>query len=40
MSMQKIKLKRAYQVPSNDDGLRILVERLWPRGLPKTDAEI
>ncbi len=40
MSLLKIKLKRAYEVPSNDDGLRILVERLWPRGLRKTDAEI
>ncbi len=40
MSLLKIKLKRAYEVPSNDDGLRILVERLWPRGLPKTVAEI
>ncbi len=40
MSIQKIKLKRVYEVPSNDDGLRILVERLWPRGLSKTDAEI
>ncbi len=40
MSMRKIKLKRVYEAPSNDDGLRILVERLWPRGLLKTDAEI
>ena len=40
MSLLKIRLKRAYEVPSNDDGLRILVERLWPRGLRKTDAEI
>ncbi len=40
MSMRKIKLKRVYEVPSNDDGLRILVERLWPRGLSKTDAAI
>ncbi len=40
MSIRKIKLKRAYEVPSNDDGLRILVERLWPRGLSKTAAEI
>jgi uncharacterized protein YeaO (DUF488 family) len=30
-----IRLKRAYDPPSPDDGLRILVERLWPRGLSK-----
>ena len=40
MSMRKITLKRAYEVPADDDGLRILVERLWPRGLSKTDAAI
>ncbi len=35
-----IKLKRAYEKPSRDDGLRILVERLWPRGLTKERAAI
>ena len=30
-----IRLKRAYTEPSSDDGYRILVERLWPRGLTK-----
>jgi uncharacterized protein YeaO (DUF488 family) len=30
-----IKLKRAYEKPSRDDAARILVERLWPRGLTK-----
>jgi uncharacterized protein YeaO (DUF488 family) len=35
-----INLKRAYQVPSKDDGLRILVERLWPRGVSKQNAKI
>ena len=40
MPSLQIKLKRAYEVLSNDDGLRILVERLWPRGLTKADAEI
>ena len=30
-----IRLKRAYTDPSPDDGYRILVERLWPRGLTK-----
>jgi uncharacterized protein YeaO (DUF488 family) len=36
----KIQIKRVYDPPSNDDGLRILVDRLWPRGLKKADARI
>jgi uncharacterized protein YeaO (DUF488 family) len=35
-----IKLKRAYNKPAKDDGERILVERLWPRGLTKTQAKV
>jgi uncharacterized protein YeaO (DUF488 family) len=35
-----IRLKRAYEPPSQEDGLRILVERLWPRGLSKQEAAI
>lgn len=35
-----VKLKRAYERPAEDDGVRILVDRLWPRGLKKTDAAI
>ena len=35
-----IKLKRAYEAASEDDGLRILVERLWPRGVSKKEAKI
>jgi len=35
-----IKLKRAYETPSKSDGLRVLVERLWPRGLTKEAAKI
>lgn len=35
-----IALKRAYEAPSRSDGCRILVERLWPRGLSKADAKI
>jgi uncharacterized protein YeaO (DUF488 family) len=33
-------LKRAYESPSPEDGFRILVERLWPRGLKKADAAL
>ena len=36
----KIRLKRAYEPLSDDDGTRILVERLWPRGLTKEKAAI
>ena len=35
-----ISLKRAYDAPSPSDGCRILVERLWPRGLSKQNAKI
>ena len=35
-----IKLKRAYEKPSKSDGERILVERLWPRGVKKEQAGI
>lgn len=40
MAPHQIKLKRAYEAPSSDDGPRILVERLWPRGLSKAEASI
>jgi uncharacterized protein YeaO (DUF488 family) len=30
-----IRLKRAYDAPSPDDGVRFLVDRLWPRGVTK-----
>jgi uncharacterized protein YeaO (DUF488 family) len=35
-----IRIKRAYEARTPDDRLRILVERLWPRGLRKDDAHI
>lgn len=35
-----INLKRAYESAAKDDGLRILVERLWPRGVSKQKAQI
>lgn len=38
--MSRIRLKRAYETPSADDGLRVLVERLWPRGLSKERAAV
>ena len=35
-----IKIKRVYEKPQVDDGIRILVDRLWPRGLTKEKARI
>jgi len=32
-----IAIKRAYQKPSARDGIRILIDRLWPRGVSKTE---
>ncbi len=40
MPFTKIKLKRVYESASADDGVRILVERLWPRGLSKVKAAV
>lgn len=36
----KFRIKRAYEAPSPRDGTRILVDRLWPRGVKKTDAAL
>jgi uncharacterized protein YeaO (DUF488 family) len=38
--MRSIAIKRAYDPPSSDDGTRILVDRLWPRGLSKAKARL
>ncbi len=35
-----IRLKRIYEPPSENDGTRILVERLWPRGVSKEKAAV
>jgi uncharacterized protein YeaO (DUF488 family) len=35
-----IQLQRAYDRPGSDDGTRLLVERLWPRGVKKTSLKI
>jgi uncharacterized protein YeaO (DUF488 family) len=36
----KLKIKRVYEKPDKEDGIRILVDRLWPRGLTKEKAGI
>ena len=35
-----VRLKRVYEPPASEDGVRVLVDRLWPRGLRKADAGI
>jgi uncharacterized protein YeaO (DUF488 family) len=40
ISLGNVKLKRAYEAPAVEDGTRILVDRLWPRGIKKADAAI
>lgn len=37
---QNVGLKRVYEAPSGSDGTRVLVDRLWPRGLTKAKAKI
>jgi len=38
--MPEFQIKRIYDDPSPDDGVRLLVDRLWPRGVSKEAAEI
>lgn len=38
--MQRFAIKRAYDQASKDDGYRVLVDRIWPRGISKKDAAI
>jgi Uncharacterized conserved protein len=40
ISAERLKLKRAYEAPAHGDGTRILVDRLWPRGLKKEPAAL
>ena len=35
-----IKIKRIYEKETKDDGYRVLVDRLWPRGVKKDDAKL
>lgn len=35
-----VKLKRIYEEPENSDGYRVLVDRLWPRGVSKVEAKL
>jgi uncharacterized protein YeaO (DUF488 family) len=40
MEQQGVRLKRAYEPATPDDGTRVLVDRLWPRAVAKADAAI
>ncbi|WP_192357855.1 DUF488 domain-containing protein [Mesorhizobium mediterraneum] len=40
ISAVRIRLKRAYERPSAEDGARVLIDRLWPRGVKKKAAKI
>ena len=35
-----IHIKRIYEAPAKDDGYRLLVDRVWPRGISKVDAHL
>jgi uncharacterized protein YeaO (DUF488 family) len=35
-----VKVKRVYEMPAKDDGCRVLVDRLWPRGMKKEAAHV
>jgi len=36
----KLSIKRVYEAPEKSDGYRILIDRLWPRGLSKEKAKV
>ena len=38
--MAEIRIKRVYEAPAEDDGFRVLVDRLWPRGISKEHAAL
>jgi uncharacterized protein YeaO (DUF488 family) len=35
-----IQMKRVYELPQSSDGKRVLIDRLWPRGLTKEKAKV
>ncbi len=40
MAGAKVRVRRVYEVPEPDDGTRVLVDRIWPRGLTKASAAL
>ena len=39
-SPPKVQVRRIYDAPQSDDGVRVLVDRLWPRGVSKARAAL
>ncbi|HZR12856.1 MAG TPA: DUF488 family protein [Acidimicrobiia bacterium] len=39
MTSERVRVKRVYEAAARGDGARLLVDRLWPRGLRKEDAD-
>jgi uncharacterized protein YeaO (DUF488 family) len=40
MTVGKVRVRRVYEEPEQDDGTRVLVDRIWPRGLSKAKAAL
>jgi uncharacterized protein YeaO (DUF488 family) len=40
MARHQLRIKRVYKLPDDEDGVRVLVDRLWPRGLLRESAQI
>ena len=36
----EVRLKRAYERPAASDGYRVLIDRLWPRGVKRADSRL
>lgn len=36
----QVRVRRVYEEPAHDDGTRVLVDRIWPRGLTKARADL
>jgi uncharacterized protein YeaO (DUF488 family) len=40
MTQRRVRVRRVYDAPAGDDGHRVLVDRIWPRGLSKEKAAV
>lgn len=40
MAQPRVGVRRVYEAPAHTDGTRVLVDRLWPRGLRKDEARV
>jgi len=39
-SRPEVRVRRVYDEPAGDDGARVLVDRIWPRGLTRARADL